>query len=126
MSRNWKYSIEQKIQICKDYLSGTHSAHELTMIYPGLHEATVRKWARRYDVHGDNAFLHSSKNNSYSEYFKLMVVEEYIRGKDSFDSLSIKYNIPDKTIRGWFFQYNSNKKLKDYKPIPEVYMTQPK
>lgn len=54
----------------------------------------------------------------------MKAVEEYLSGKDSAVNIVAKYDIScvDVLLR-WVSLYNSNRKLKDYIPIREVYMS---
>ena len=126
MSKKRKYSIEEIIQICEDYLSGIKSSSELCREHhlsnnkpPGI----FWRWIAKYRENGRAAFFESSANNTYTAKFKIMVVEEYISGNGSLTELCAKYKISsESTISQWFSLYNANKELKDYCPYREVYM----
>ncbi len=45
------------------------------------------------------------KNNKYSNEFKKKIIDEYLSGKESCYSLKGKYNIPDSTIKGWYYNF---------------------
>lgn len=55
-----KFSTEQKIQACREYISGeksaTQIANELNLGKQG--KIRVRTWARIYQVQGEKLFLH--------------------------------------------------------------------
>jgi len=125
MGRKAKYTPEQKVQACEDYLSGRKSAiqiaRQLDMGKGG--EVRVHKWSKMYKAHGSSAFEESHHNRSYSKEFKEMVVKEYLAGKRSYPDLAVKYSIPsDETIRQWVSSYNNHIELRDYDPRSEVYM----
>ena len=125
MSKN-RYSMEQKIKACQEYIIGQKSAlqlaKELDLGKGG--ESTITTWARMFASNGPSAFSESGKKHSYSKELKLKVVKEYLSGKASLRDLTVKYNIRDKkTIRSWIMNYNSHIELKDYDPKPEAYMT---
>ena len=127
MGRKAKYSPEQKVKACEDYLSGRKSAiqiaRELNMGKNG--NDTVFEWSKKYRVNGVSAFEETHHNRSYSKEFKQKVVNEYLKGKGSFRDLSVKYGIPStKTLRGWLSSYNNHIELKDYDPKREVYMAE--
>lgn len=129
MGRKNKYTKEQKVKACEDYLTGKKSAiqiaQELNMGKSG--KSKVYFWIKRYQSIGDSAFDNNSRNKSYSKEFKMMVINEYLSGKESMETLSIKYNIPSKeTVRGWIMKYNNHIEIKDYDPRPEVYMADTK
>lgn len=106
-----KFSAEQKIQACREYISGeksaTQIANELNLGKQG--KIRVRTWARIYQVQGEKAFSTCKGNRSYSREFKIMVVNEYLSGKSSLRDLMVKYNIPaNTTIQRWIMKYNNH------------------
>lgn len=120
-----KFSTEQRIQACQEYISGNKSAtqiaNELNLGKQG--KVRIRTWARIFQVQGDKAFSTGKGNGSYSRKFKIMVVNEYLSGKSSLRDLMVKYNISAMmTIQRWIIKYNNHIELKDYNPEPEVYM----
>lgn len=122
---NSKFSTEQRIQSCLEYISGRKSAiqitNELNLGKQG--NGTVMTWARMFKVRGEKAFATDKGNASYSREFKMTVVNEYLSGKSSLRDLMVKYNIPANiTIHRWIKKYNNHIELKDYDPKPEVYM----
>ena len=125
MGRKVKYSSEQKIKASIEFLSGKKSAleiaRELKMGKSG--EVKIRLWSRKYSEHGPSCFNEKKHNQSYTKDFKEKVVKEYLEGKGSTYSLTIKYNLPgNDTLRSWVNKYNSHIELKEYNPKPEVYM----
>lgn len=124
MGRKTKYTPEQKIKACEDYLNGKKSAseiaQELGMTKNG--DDKIRLWAKHYKAHGAEIFKHKPVNTSYSKEFKLKVVKEYLTG-GSIELLCVKYSIPSvETLRQWIKKYNNHIELKDYDPKPEIYM----
>lgn len=127
MGRDAKYTSEQKIQACEDYLSGRKSAiriaEELGIGKYG--DRRIAEWAARYRARGPSVFEETHRNRSYSKEFKEKTVKEYLSGKGSLEDLSNRYGIPStKTLRQWISQYNDHIELKDYDPKGEVYMAE--
>ena len=128
MGRKSKYSLAEKIQAVLDYKSGKKSISEISKtlgMSKGHAESgyTVRRWISFYDKYGEDGFLPKNKNKIYPKEFKEKVVKEYLDGIGSFESLSLKYDIPSKeTLRIWVISYNSHEELKDYNPKGDVYM----
>ena len=125
MGRKAKYTKQQKVKACLDYLNGTKSAlqiaRELAMGKGG--KGKVLFWVKMYSQYGESTFEERRRNKSYSKDFKEKVVQEYLTGKGSTLDLSIKYNLPSiGTLPRWIKKYNSHIELKDYNPKPEVYM----
>lgn len=125
MGRKPKYSFEQKIKACEDYLSGkqsiTNIANDIGMKETELDQ--IYAWIKMYNINGVDAFIPRKNNNSYSKEFKEKVVKEYLEGKESVLELCSKYNLRTTSIlRSWIKRYNNHIELKDYDPKPEVYM----
>lgn len=124
MPRKSKYTVEQKVKACEEYISGSKSAKQIANeLHMGENGPTlVRKWVRNYRVNGDTIFLPSDKNDHHSKEFKLMIVQEYLSGSISMSDLSYKYRIKSiGTIYCWISKYNRHEELEDYFPKPEVY-----
>jgi len=120
-----KYTSEQKIKACEDYLSGEKSANklakELNLGKKG--DNSIRLWAAKYSTYDSEALEYTGKNASYSKEFKEKVVNEYLINKVSMETLCVKYNISTiSVLRKWVLKYNNHMELKDYEPKPEVYM----
>ena len=125
MGRKNKYTVEQKVKACEDYLSGKKSAiviaRELSMNKHG--RRTVLRWVYSYKANGAKIFEDKHKNASYAKEFKEKVVREYLSGKGSLETLANKYHISrDTTVLSWVKKYNNHIELKDYKISSEVYM----
>ena len=129
MSKYRKYSADEKLAIVKRYLSGKASLREIGLElgytnakgYPGC----FSRWVALYREHGENAFYSSKGNNTYSQDFKMMVVEAYLSGGGSAFDIAAKYKLgnADVLLR-WVKLYNANRELKDYCPKREVYMAE--
>ena len=123
-----KFSADEKIQICEEYLLGKKSSRELCDIHwPNLEKppGTFWSWISRYRKQGCTAFFKGSGNRSYTKEIKERAVKEYLAGTGSLLYICEKYDIPsDKTLIKWIKQYNANIELKDYEPKREVYMAE--
>ena len=129
MGRKAKYTYEEKLQACMDYLSRKRSAKEiadrLQMRKDGPDK--VRQWVKQYQTNGPEILQETKTNTTYTKEFKLQVVEEYLSGSGSLRELQVKYKIrSSEQIRRWISKYNSHEELKDYDPHPEVYMAKRK
>lgn len=125
MSRKARFTVEEKVKACTEYLSGLKSARlvarELNLGKRGVN--SIYRWAKKYKAYGESVFICKPRNNSYSREFKLQVVKEYLNGVESPNNLIVKYNIPAlSTLMSWIRIYNNHIELKDYDPKPEVYM----
>ena len=73
MSRS-PFSPEERARIAQEYLDGKGSSYEIAREY-GIHNETVRQWARRYAEQGILAFERGNGNTRYSKEFKTKCVE---------------------------------------------------
>ncbi|MBQ6632152.1 MAG: helix-turn-helix domain-containing protein [Clostridium sp.] len=127
MGRKFKYSVEDKIQAVKDYLSGRKTTKqicsELGIRYNSNHGNIIRVWAKKYKLFGESSLHDKPHNKSYSSNLKTEAVEAYISGEGSKEEICFKYGILSTSIlTRWVKKYNSNIELKDYEPKWEVYM----
>nr|WP_239575711.1 IS3 family transposase [Geomicrobium sediminis] len=85
-------------------------------------ETTLHRYYERYRLHGLEGLQTRKSNQRYSKDFKEKVVQEYVNGHGSLQSLTIAYNIPSRqTLKNWVMRYTLGKEMKDYLPKPEVY-----
>ena len=121
MGRKNKFSKEIKVQACEDYLSGKKSVIQISKDL-SISEETVRKWVKTYNEHGEIVFDVKPRNRTYSKDLKIKVVQDYLNGEGSQESIALKYNISSKSIvYNWVKLYNIGKKIEDYNPKGEVY-----
>lgn len=127
MSRKSKYSYKQKLWSVKQYLNGNKSAVEISRqlnMTSKYGDIRIREWARQYQSNHSNFFNNAKHNSHYSKEFKDLVVQEYLAGKGSLESLANKYGIRSQsTVGKWVSKYNSHIENRDYDPHPEVHMT---
>ena len=106
----------------KEYLSGQGSCQQIAKAN-GISEAGLRAWTKKYEEHGEVAFIKKSGNASYSKEFKLQCVLDVLCGEGSVDDIVAKHNISSSSVlRCWIKRYNGHMELKDYDPKREVYM----
>ena len=118
-----KNTPEERLNAVQDYLSGKRSATQICQDLKLKSHQNIQEWVWLYQKHGEEAFIAREGNKSYSEQLKIAAVEEYLSAGGSVRSICAKYNISStQTLRNWIKQYNSNIKLTDYDPKPEVYM----
>ena len=125
MGRKTKYTVEQKVKACEEYLSGKKSAakiaSELEMGKRGKNK--IREWSRLFQANGASIFQNEGHNRKYTKELKEQIVNEYLNNKGSTRDLAAKYGIPKPTtISTWIKKYNKGIELKNYKPAPEIYM----
>ena len=122
MSRR-RNTPEERLRAVEDYLSGKRSSTQICQDLKLKSRHNIQEWVWLYQKHGEEAFIAREGNKSYSEQLKIAAVEEYLSEGGSVRYICAKYNISStQTLRNWIKQYNSNIKLTDYDPKPEVYM----
>ena len=120
MGRKSKYTIEEKINACEEYLENKASFFTIGEKL-GTTREVVRRWYLKYKEYGACAFNESNTNKSYSIEFKEEVVKDYLSGAKSSVDVAVKYNISCSMVREWVSKYNKGEELKDYDPRSEVY-----
>ena len=121
-----KHSPEWMLARIEEYLSGQGS-YETIARANGIDEKTLRRWVKKYRIHGAAAFVIRSGNAPYSKEFKLQCVEAVIRGEGNVDDITARNNISASSVlQSWIKLYNANVELKDYDPKREVYMAEAK
>ncbi len=101
-----KYSTEFKAKVVKEYLESNISYKNLSDKYCIPLESIVKTWVNAYKSQGYEGVKVSRRNNNYSLEFKLNVVNLYLTGEMSYQSLSneIKINNPS-IITRWVNEY---------------------
>ena len=88
-----KYKTEFKMKIVKEYLEGNIGYKGLAKKYSIPDHSTVRTWVNAYESQGYEGLKVSRKNNSYSLDLKLNVVDLYLTGEMSYQSLAKEFKI---------------------------------
>ena len=121
MGRKAKFSYEDKIKACEDYLNGIASVSQIAESL-GVKESIVFEWINKYRMNGPESLMPKLKNSSYTKEFKIKAVEDYLSGGGSQEEICNKYQITSRSVlHNWIAKYNDLKELEDYIPKPEVY-----
>ena len=88
-----KYNTEFKMKVVKEYLEGNIGYKELAKKYSIPDHSTVRIWVNAYESQGYDGLKVSRTNNNYSFDFKLNVVNLYLTGEMSYQSLANELKI---------------------------------
>ena len=91
-----KYKTEFKIKVVKEYLEGNIGYKGLAKKYSIPDHSTVRRWVNAYESQGYEGLKVKRKNTQYTLEYKLNVVNLYLTGEMSYQSLAneIKINNP--------------------------------
>lgn len=93
-----KYSTEFKIKIVKEYLKGNISFKKLAEKYQLAHQEIVKRWVNAYKSQGYEGLKVKRQNTQYSLEFKLNVVNLYLTGEMSYQSLANELKINNPSI----------------------------
>lgn len=94
-----KYTFEIKLAAVRAYLEGGNSLTSTARQY-GCPEPSLRAWVSAYGFHGEAALRPSRR--SYSNDFRLQVIQTMQREHLSVRMTAARFNIPDhKTVGCW-------------------------
>lgn len=108
-----------------DYDKGCFTFNDIANII-GTSREVVRRWYLKYKEHGACVFESSSKQQLYSNKFKLLIIEEYNSGKYSQSILAAKYNITTGLISNWVNKWYNGIEIKGYYSKGDVYTMEPR
>lgn len=115
MSRK-KYDESFKRKVIQEYEVGGISCYALGKKY-GVDAKCVRSWCRLYKQFGDDYFTENHSNLNYSAEFKQQVVDSYLEGGKTYQSVAAEYEIlAPTTVRQWVMLYNNHEELTDSRP----------
>ena len=91
-----KYSTEFKMKVVKEYLESSSSYQNLANKYCITDKSMIRRWVCAYKSQGIEGLKVKRKNTKYPLEFKLNVVNLYLTGEMSYQSLAneLKINHP--------------------------------
>ena len=93
-----KYSTEFKIKIVKEYLESNISYQNLSDKYSLPDKILIRTWVNAYKSQGYEGLKVKRQNTQYSLEFKLNVVNLYLTGEMSYQSLANELKINNPSI----------------------------
>ena len=105
MGRKSKFTLEERISMCKDYLE-IGLSHKDILIKYGVSNRVFYRYINRFRIHGIEELKEvDPRNKVYTKEFKTKVINENFEDS-SIDELSAKYLLPDTIVINWFNQYN--------------------
>lgn len=101
-----KYSTEFKMKVVKEYLESNISYISLSNKYGIPNECVIRRWVNAYKSQGYEGIKVKRENTQYTLEFKLNVVNLYLTGEMSYQSLAneLKINNPS-IITRWVIDF---------------------
>lgn len=111
-----KYSTEFKIKVVKAYLNNEGSYGCLSKKYGVNDKSIIRRWVNAYKSQGYEGLKVKRENTQYSFEFKKNVVNLYLKGEMSYQTLAnqLKINNPS-VIARWVIDFR-NQGLDGLKP----------
>ena len=98
-----KYIYEFKLKIVKEHLNEHFGFAYLSKKYNIQSKENIRKWVRKYEIHGDNGL---KKNPfSYDGNFKRDVVKYMCDSNSSATQVSYEYNVGVSLVMKWYRIY---------------------
>lgn len=125
MGRKSKFSLEERVSMCKDYLEKGMRFKDITIKY-GVSDSGLYQYINRFRIHGVHVLKEvGNRNRSYTKEFKAKIIDKILEG-NSIEYLSTKYLLPSAIVTKWINQYNKGI-INDYIPRGEIYtMKSPK
>lgn len=107
MAQKQKLDLEEKVRIIKSYQSGKQGLRRSADL-AGVAYETFRRWVRRYEAEGADAFkVH--RQQVYSPELKREAVQAYLSGEGSQVEISKKYKLRDaRILEHWIKVYNAH------------------
>ena len=101
-----KYSTEFKMKVVKEYLESKNSYTNLSEKYCISDKSVIRRWVNAYKSQGYEGLKVKRENTQYTLEFKLNVVNLYLTGEMSYQSLAneLKINNPS-MIAKWVIDF---------------------
>ena len=115
MSRK-RYDEAFKRKVIQEYEAGGISCYGLGKKY-GVDAKCVRSWCRLYKQHGEDYLTDDHSNLNYSAEFKQQVVNSYLEGGKTYQSVAADFGIlAPTTVKQWVMMYNNHEELKNSRP----------
>ena len=93
-----KYSTEFKMKVVKEYLESNISYRSLSDKYCIPSEKVIKTWVNAYKTQGYEGLKVKRENTQYTLEFKLNVVNLYLTGEMSYQSLANELKISNPSI----------------------------
>jgi transposase len=108
MPQKSRYSVEEKVKLVCEYMSGQLSPSGFEHTY-GVNQRVLRDWVRLYKMRGAEGLTPAMHTRKYLPETKRSAVLDYLNGFGSADDICTKYDISDRKIfRRWIKRYNSH------------------
>ena len=96
-----KYNEEFKKMVVNQYLNKEGGYHVLAKRHGLSSAAMVRRWVDAFESQGYDGLKVSKKNNKYSFDFKKNVVQLYLTGQESYQTIALKMKVNKELVGSW-------------------------
>lgn len=104
-----KYSLEFKLKIVMEYLSGTIGYVQLAKKYGFKNKSQIKTWVNAYQTLGIDGLKRSRKNSEYSIEFKLNAITIYETSEKSYQTIANNLGLKNPSlIARWRKEYEQN------------------
>ena len=122
MPQRSRFTVEQKVNIVTEYITGKRGPSEIAHIY-GASDSALREWVWLYKSRGAEGLTPATKTRKYTTDIKALAVKDYLNGVGALTEICTKYDITDrKMLRQWIKCYNSHGDFKQANGGGVVYM----
>src|SRR5699024_5635246 len=112
-----KNDLAFKLKTVEAYLAGEGGYLTIAKKYDVPSESNIRKWVRIYLKYGKKGLERKSNNKKYPVQYKLDVIEYKLRTVDSFNNISLHFDITEPSlILSWYKVWQCKVKDGLYKP----------
>lgn len=123
MPQKSRFTVEQKVWVVEEYLSGRLSPGEFERIY-GSGQRVMKDWVQLYKMRGVVGLTPAANWRKYSPEIKRSAVSDYLNGAGSLDTICKKYDISGRRVlRRWIKRYNGHGDFKQPNSGGAIYMT---
>lgn len=102
-----KYSLEFKMKVVKEYLSGTIGYKRLAKKHHMKSDKQIINWVNAYRTLGIDGLKRSRKNNTYRVDFKLKAITMYEESEKSYQDVANELQLNNSSlIARWRKEYH--------------------
>lgn len=112
MSKQDKYSADEKYQIILEYQSGQACLNDIANKYK-IQRRTISQWIYRFERYGIDGLVKSTSWKHYSKELKECAIQDYLVGRLRLNEVVRKYEISHHSVLlDWIKKYNSHSEIK--------------
>lgn len=96
----WKesrYTLEEKLFSEISLVQDGQSVESIRRQY-GVHDSQIQQWLERYEAGGVSGLKKRHIQQTYSQKFKLEIIQKYLEGCTSYPKLAREFGIPSSSV----------------------------